>query len=266
MRLFNNRQVLQPPKSWKSQTNRVIVAKNIMNSPMTNNSTSYKAWPATCEMRAKYKFNANPIRHYRKQYTGANSFSNNSLIGTMDKPGNYIVTTDTECVNSDSQNMHIHILNNTDGTPLSNDWTYDKSLNRMVCTACNPQSLVMKPARTVLDNNYCSSNREYLYKKCKTYDQNLPTNNDINVNNGTMSSCNASGCKTTFNPSNKRYQTQGPVSASTRLSALKYNTANNFKNPTQVQLYQANEVRKTKLEECCLNTKKSSRTRINILS
>ena len=51
-----------------------------------------------------------------------------------------------------------------------------------------------------------------LYKNCKTFNQNLPIHvNNEDVSNGTMKHCNnnildTTGCKVTFNPSNKKYQ------------------------------------------------------------
>jgi hypothetical protein len=111
-------------------------------------------------------------------------------------------------------------------TPQISDKIYDSSLNRTICIASNPQSLVIKRANTKLDNNYCSSQKEYIYKKCKSFEQNLPSNNNITINNGTFTNCDSDGCKTTFNPSNRRYQVQGPVTSSSRIASLKYGCNN----------------------------------------
>ena len=185
-----NRSQIQHYKSnnqetWKnnSDNNSIIVAKNVYNET-PNNSSNFTPWPKTCQNRQKYKFNPNPIKHYRKQYTNTSSlnnnhsFSNNSMIGFLDKPGNYIVTNSNNCKNcgdQTSQNLHITLFNNNvnnNKSPQIGDWSYDSSKNKMVCIGCNPQSMVIKRATTVIEPTYSTSNKEYLYKKCKTYTQN----------------------------------------------------------------------------------------------
>ena len=47
--------------------NSIIVAKNVYNET-PNNSSNFTPWPKTCQSRQKYKFNPNPIKHYRKQH------------------------------------------------------------------------------------------------------------------------------------------------------------------------------------------------------
>ena len=221
----NNRSQIQKNESWKTQTNSILVPKNILNSSSTSfNDVVKMKWPSDCENKTKYKFNANPIKHYRKQYSKANSFSNSSIIGFLDKPGNYIVTDSSNCKSCagiNSQNLNIHFLQDTDNFAKSGDWTYEASLNKMVCTACNPQTMIIKRATTILDKHYSSSNREYLYKKCKTFDQNaLQTNENINCNNHHF------GCNPTIKHSNKKYGTSQPISSSSRITALKYGCSN----------------------------------------
>lgn len=222
----NNRSQFQKNESWKAQTNNIIVTKNILNNQSTTSANNIEnmKWPTNCELKAKYKFNPNPIKHYRKQYAPANSFSNSSMLGFLDKPGNYIVTTSNSCkncANENAQNINIHFLQNLDTDPHPGDWSYDTCLNKMVCTACNPQSMIIKRATTVLDKNYSSSNREYLYRKCKTFDQNaLQTNSDISCNNHDF------GCNPVIQYTNRNYRTTGPITSSSRITALKYGCSN----------------------------------------
>lgn len=291
-----NRTQLQPYKSnnqetWKGESNNnsIIVAKNVYNE-IPNNSSNFTPWPKNCQSKQKYKFNANPIRHYRKQYTTAVSFSNNSMIGFLDKPGNYIVTNSNDCKNcgeKSSQNINITLFNNTvndNKSPQPGDWSYDSSKNKMNCIGCNPQSMVIKRATTVIEPTYCVSNKEYLYKKCKTVTQNLPNfveNSTQFDGDGTMTteSCNKDtfNCKITFNPSNQKYKTQGPITSSSRISALKYacNDETNkkcYKNGINSKCETNDKDCKTKLEllqsnACygCVADKKLRRKRINIL-
>lgn len=230
MKFYSSQRIGQPLQSWKdpnlSDVKNIFIAKNVLNSDFKN-SSNFTPW-GKCESKAKYKFNANPLKHYRKQYvlTDNYSFSNNSYIGILDKPGSYIVS-DNSCDSSNNTNMYIHIMGLKDEcTPQISDKIYDSSLNRTICIASNPQSLVIKRANTKLDNNYCSSQKEYIYKKCKSFEQNLPSNNNITINNGTFTNCDSDGCKTTFNPSNRRYQVQGPVTSSSRIASLKYGCNN----------------------------------------
>ena len=222
----NNRSQFQKNESWKTKTNNIIVTKNILNNQSTSspNNIENMKWPENCELKSKYNFKPNPIKHYRKQYAPANSFSNSSMIGFLDKPGNYIVTQSDNCINcgdENAQNINIHFLKDLDIYPNSNDWSYDNNLNNMVCTACNPQSMVIKTANSVLDKNYSTSNREYLYKKCKTFDQNaLQTKSDISCNNHNF------GCNPIIKNSNKKYGTTGPISSSSRITSLKYGCSN----------------------------------------
>lgn len=245
MKFYNSQRIGQPLKSWKgdnlSDGRNIIIAKSVLNNDFKN-SNNCTPWN-NCESKTKYKFNANPLKHYRKQYVldSNYSFSNNSYIGLLDKPSSYIVS-DKSCNSSNNTNMYIHIMGLKDECSLKNsDKIYDPSLNRTICIASNPQSLVIKRANTKLDNNYCSSQKEYIYKKCKTFEQNLPSNNNISINNGTFTDCDSDGCKTTFNPSNRRYQVQGPVSSSSRIASLKYGCNNWINNKpsssTKCQIY-----------------------------
>jgi hypothetical protein len=200
-------------QSWKDVKNNVvtIIPKNIKNDNTTN-SSNYTPWNEDCPIK-KYKFNANPIKHYRKQYTNVNSasstYSKLSLIGVLDKPGGTIHSkiNENDCT-SLAQNSNLNILTNFD---ILTDCTSD------LC----PAALVIKRATTVIskDTDYSSSAREYLYKKCKTYNQNLP----VQQESGTQTRlCNDISRCITFNPSNKKFQTQGPVRSSSRTHNLKY--------------------------------------------
>lgn len=215
-------------QSWKDVTNNkvTIVPKSIKNDIPTN-ITNYTPWNEECAIK-KYKFNANPIKHYRKQYTNINSssstFSKLSLIGTMDKPGGTINSqiNEDDCT-SLANNSNLNIItyfdiNNNCKTAIG-DKFYDPETNKMQCTSLSQEALVIKTATTVLSDTYSSSSREYLYKKCKSFNQNLPSQQ----REGTRTTvCNNITTCVTFNPSNKTFQTQGPVSSSARTHSLKY--------------------------------------------
>ena len=190
--------------SWKNNNlnKNTVVSKYVKNSNSTG-SNNFNCIPRECDLKSKYKYKANPIKHYRKQYVN-NNLNNRDFIGVFDKPNNYIIT------NNDISNSGVEYY-------LYNNINYCKT------EKTNTFTNVIKPSTTVIDNNYSVSNKELLYKKCKTFNQNLPKHFNVrDISNGTMKNCDANNCIITFNPSNKKYQVQGPITSSARIIALKY--------------------------------------------
>ena len=217
----------QPYVSWKDSSIKVVIKSN-----KKNNNDGYISSCSSkkCNTNFKSGFNSRPINHYRKEYVSKNhSTSNNSLIGLNDAPGNYILSNDLDLNNN---HMYINITkNNQNCNQNSYDKFYDISNSKLYCTSFNPKNMTIKRATTVLDNKYCTTNKELLEKRCKTIIKNMPmsslTYQDIHNNNGTMQNCNENNCKITFKPSNKKFQCQGPVSSSSRTSSLRYCTIDN---------------------------------------
>jgi hypothetical protein len=264
---FLNSQQIQPYESWKNNTNITIVSKNVKNSS-TSNTKDYKCWDWNKNSIKEYNFKANPLKHYRKQYVQLDSnnnsgFSKSSVIGNLDKPGNNIVTNlssvSTIC-NDINQYTHTYLPKNNDCTILSSDKFYDNSLNKVICTSLHPSSLIIKRASTVIDKKYSSSHKEYLNKKCKTFNQNLPygTRNLSNTTNGTMNNCNMDKCKITYKPSN-------PVSSSTRILAAKYRELDNYVKPTPDEILNNSNLNSVTNNYGCCKAKMSYK-RTNILS
>ena len=226
-------------KSWKDDTNMkpVIISKNVKNSQLDvdineNCIINNKEEVYTCN-KPNNNFKAQPIKHYRKQYTSSVSARGNS-VNIMDKPGNNIIT-----------NLNIDLLESKNIKSILTQYlTYNEG-NKCCDTFQDINSYkykfssIIKTATTVLDSNYCSSNKELLYKRCKTFNQNLPSNNDIDISNGTTTTkkclSDQFNCRTTFNPSNKRYQVQGPITSSARIAALKYDAGTKIINDKPVR-------------------------------
>ena len=212
MRLYFNQITPNIVSKGLVNNNVTIIPKNIKNEEPTSSNT-YTQWSKSCPIK-KYKFHANPIRHYRKQYVdkdtnNTTSFSNLSLKGNIDKPGANIVT-NINTPNSNLLNCNLSIYtyldNDTNCNILVNDKLYDPLLNKTICTSFNPTALIIKTATTNLSNTYASSHRQHLYNKYKTFNQNLPltTNKTDVVTNGTITTiCNGETVCRTFNPSNK---------------------------------------------------------------
>lgn len=212
---------IQPYISWKDNSinnpKKVVIEKNVKNNIPTN-ERNYIRWPDNCTSREKYKFNNNPIRGYRKQLTVLDknevTFSNQSLIGNLDKPNNYNITNLNTCDDLSNNLFIYNYLLNVD--------------NNVNSINCNKNCLIIKSATTVLNNNYSSSNKEFLHRKCKTFLQNLPKNDISNQYCNTDNNINTN-CNIVFNPSNKKYQTQGSISSSARIASLKYSACINSK-------------------------------------
>jgi hypothetical protein len=271
---------LQQNISWKAPSNNnvTIIPKNVKNE-IPDNTNIIAPWSEECPVK-KYKFNANPIRHYRKQYVNnsssskENTFSNLSFIGSMDKPGNNIVTQNLKN-NETNSGVLTYIQNNVDCATLSSDKFYDPSLNKVVCTSLHASALVIKSATTNLSSNYSSSHKELLYKHNKTFTQNLPLSTV--ANGGLAMNCyNSNACAIKFNPSNKKYQTQGPITSSARIASLKYDCGDCYPTksyinncPATMPLDECNELTKNlKSPLCygCIGDKSTiRRKRINIL-
>jgi hypothetical protein len=282
-------------QSWKDTTNNkvTIVPKNINNKIQTH-IKNYTPWPEDCAVK-KYKFHANPIKHYRKQYSNVNSsistFSKLSLIGALDKPGGIInsLISENDCntLNADS---NMNIINHFNVYDINNDCTNGscpaalliKRASTVIRDNVKRAKDVKKIDAPVIINNYSASHREYIYYKCKTFKQNLPAQySSLNIVNGTfITTCNDVTRCVNFTPSNKKFQTQGPVSSSARTHSLKYDcvdgsscnkkvTINNC--PTDKSLLECASLKKllnnpTPVCAGCINDpSKIRRKRINIL-
>lgn len=196
--LFNSH--IQEYKSWKNITNnKIIVNPKFIKNTKTESSFTIKPNNNKCVLY-KSQFNAKPIKHYRRQYNLTKNInltkSNMSVVGTLDNPTNSVLLENTDtCVNK----QYEYIFTN-------------KTCDTDLCKA----NLVIKPASTIIDNNYSTTTKEYLYKKCKTYQQNLYnfSNNPCTKNKD---------CSNVVKYNNKKYMVNGPVSSSARISSIKHN-------------------------------------------
>ena len=227
---------------WKGDDNvkNTIVSKYVMNDPPKNNINSLIQNKFNAEGTGtsiefipnplnRSQFKPNPIKHYRKQYTNVNSSVNNgfsklSYIGSLDKPGTNIIT---QVSNNNCDNVY------QTGVEYINE--IDQDCNKF------DNCMIIKPASTVINKKaekyYCSTNKELLWKNCKTFNQNLPLYNNTSSNvhqdgdkQGTMTetACNNhyNKCLITYKPSNKKYMVQGAVSSSARIASIKYDNLN----------------------------------------
>jgi|TARA_B110000858_G_scaffold138297_1_gene157057 hypothetical protein len=195
--LFNTQ--LQKYKSWKDiNNNKTIVNTKLVKNTSASSNSNLQVEKNKCVLH-KSQFRAKPMKHYRRVYNDNNSISNMSMVGTLDNPINSVLTTSESsnlCIN---KNFEYVLIN--------------KTCDNGFCNA----NLIIKPASTNIDNNYCSTNKEYLYKKCKTYQQNIY---DFNKNKCTQNN----DCSNVVKYSNKKYMMNEPITSSARIANIKYQT------------------------------------------
>ena len=208
----------------------------------TNNLTK-------CQGKSTY-VNANPINNNRLTLSNNNNKpSNRSYIGIYDKPGGYQIITTNDCCDNI---IYIHTPN------LVNNYNSIENCN------CNK---IKRYTTVSLDNSYnykkISSNREYLINKNKTYNQNLPMTNNINL---LQEDCiEKNNINIIFVPSNKKFQTQGSVTSSTKILNAKYNTLNKYENNKNNLDPKKDNLDKTINDSCCKPINLSYKKRIKIL-
>ena len=131
----------------------------------------------------------------------------------------------------------------------------EKTDERIVFLVETPISLInaiRRSASGLVDKNYCTTTREYLQKRCKTYDQNQTVGERISGTTFKSGTCSTTtgvtgNCNVIqYKPSNaKDFKVQGGVSASSRTSLLKYKTQNEEKISNQknigLKIYKNNQ-------------------------
>jgi len=101
---------------------------------------------------------------------------------------------------------------------------------------------IRRSSSTILDKNYCTTTREYLQKRCKSFEQNQSIGKKISGTSYTsgmgFETGNVTGnCNVIqYKPSNNTFKVQGGVTAATRTSLLKRQVINEsrqnmYKNP-----------------------------------
>ena len=206
-----------------------------------------------CQGKSTY-VNANPINNNRLSLSNTNNNSSNkpsnrSYIGIYDRPGGYQIITTNDCCDNI---IYIHTPN------LVNNYNSIENCN------CNK---IKRYTTVSLDNSYnykkILSNREYLINKNKTYNQNLPITNNINLDQEDCIQKNNTNI--IFVPSNKKFQTQGSVTSSTKILNAKYNTLNKYENNKNNLDPKKDNLDKTINDSCCKPINLSYKKRIKIL-
>lgn len=268
MKSYNNHINQGGYKSWKGTgvfSNPVGITAGNMR-PLTNNDPSNNSIAGFGLPR--------PIKHYRKGRSiggnnGVMSSTGGSLIKQMiDTPGGYNIFPNT--INETSNIINLNNNCNTcrgvgvisDLMPITNLTEKPETDTQTITFCCNDEKKSLRrtrPTNTKLKKKYYTTTSQYLYNRCKTYEQhqfnyissgnseskpgdpssinntyggncnpNLDINNpvvDRDISYNTLT--NSQGCKLTqYKPNNYKFATQGAVSSSDRILRLNINTIN----------------------------------------
>jgi len=215
-----------------------------------------------------------PIKHYRKgrsigNNNGVASSGGGSLIKQMiDIPGGYNIFPNTVNETSNTVNLNEH-CNTCYGIGVISNWMPITNLTEKPETTtqtstfcCNDEKKALRrtrPTNTKLKKKYYTTTSQYLYNRCKTYEQQqfnyITSGNSASkpgdpssINNTYVGNCNPNldidnpvvdtdgsyntltnpqGCKLTqYKPNNYKFSTQGAVSSSDRILRLNVDTIN----------------------------------------
>lgn len=206
---------MQPYISWKGNNNISTEKIPVNARPQTNvdNITYVKSGNAI-----------NPIKHWRKQLIPVNN------------------THSTDC----SYNKYTYVQYDN----YVNNSSKITKYGQPACSSNDPKSKIIKSAQMLTSSNYCRDSKEYLRKKCLTYEQRLTGALDPTIsyvtsngnpiypsdsNKGTqirnILNCTDNKCNNMiYKPNNTTFGTQGAVSSSSRIQRLKVDTINSNAN------------------------------------
>lgn len=184
----------------------------------------------------------NPIKHWRKQLVPNNTTSRAGRQIPFDKPGStvYLGVTNIDCKCHDDSNVTTivnNILNNKNNQCIPgvkcNPMLPSSDHRRRGTTAGLQEKKINKTATHPNGQQFCYSSKQYLRKRCRTYDQRLSSGTHVP---GKDTEYYANTCeppcgynsrnKFIRNPNNKQFGVQGAVDSSSRIQRLKLNTIN----------------------------------------
>ena len=180
-------------------------------------------------------FKPNPIKHWRKQLAPNNNNSRACRQIPFDQPGStvYLGVTNTDCKCQDASGV----------TTIVNNILNNKNNQCIPGNPCNPKTRIIRSGVQEKLINYgpdgigqqfCYSSKQYLRKRCRTYDQRLSSGTHVPGSDTEYyaNTCEPPHCdsntrrKFIRKPNNKQFDVQGAVDSSSRLQRLKLNTIN----------------------------------------
>jgi hypothetical protein len=153
----------------------------------------------------------NPIKQWRKQLQPSGSVQSHATINDLDKSTRSQIDSICKSYND------VYFINECNGSN------------------CTP---ITRSASTIINKNYSWNNKQYLQRRCKTFDQNQTLGKKLDEFEGYEyygASCTkdpfGNACKPiVYKPNNKPFKQQGGVSSSSRIAKLKYDTIVNSTN------------------------------------
>jgi hypothetical protein len=165
----------------------------------------------------------NPIKQWRKQLTPSvgSPVQSHPTISALDNA--------TKTDNLESCKGYNDIIYNNDCKGITNE----DNANEPNCITGTYQ--IKRSANTIINKDFYWNSKQYLYNRCKTFDQNQTRGRHISGNEYYSGSCvtddNGNVCKPLIHkPNNKAFKQQGGVSSSSRIAKLKYDTIRNSTN------------------------------------
>lgn len=193
--------------------NRVLKSASFELVTITRSGTSL---PTVCRKKLP-----RPLKIWRKQLKPLHNTmsSYKPTIQQIDAPGS-VVQSSIDCSNSKLIYEDINHLTKCVGV---------KNGNKCIGGS---NHIRRNGGGSKVSKNYCMSTKEYLQKRCKTFDQNQNIGKKISETKYYSTSgikSDISGCDHIYyNPSNRAFQSQGGVSASSQTNRVKYNTITNI--------------------------------------
>jgi hypothetical protein len=179
------------------------------------------------------EFKANPIKHWRKQLNSRYQSKSTPTINALDTPNSCIITDETTNI------LFNDVISTTkcDGVYVDGD--------------CRGGTNNIRRTSTILKPNYFSSTKQYLQKRCKTFDQNQTLGKQLNDNNYKSAMCYSDDSKTkcvVYKPKYviKNYKQDDCMVSSNYISKQKQNAIND-------NLYNPNKKLEEKCNECVTN-------------
>ena len=141
----------------------------------------------------------NPIKHWRKQLMPHyESNSTKITITDIENPSTTVYTDNLE---------HCNII-------------YDQLLSTNKCIGVDTEKgcvggshNIRRSGSTIYGPNYCSTTKQYLQKRCKTYEQNQTIGKKLNATNYGSTRCFSNCNYVTYKPNNSTFQIQGSTTA-----------------------------------------------------
>jgi len=207
---YQNRESSLYNKTSTKISNNAIVA-TIQPSPrdISSNRTIYSTIELVdvidpCSGNRKFSRNKissqkNPIKHYRREYS-ANVKKNITDINLINMPGKTIITNDKICPTCNNQDTLI--INNKifpNNEKCRESLSYQSSdPNLWKTISCNSEDKIIRPAQTIISQNYSHSMASLRYRRGQTYSRNLCNNPQTSIkNNGNECSTNTDSRFTT---------------------------------------------------------------------